>query len=200
MVLVTPAIYDSLRTGIYPAAPGNFSRPGGDSPAVLTYQKLMTRAGVVTAAGAIGVPGFAGTAFAHATVVWTANAGAGIKPGQFQQFYVSFDSLPDAGAIEIKALRTYSDSTIMRWIDDPAPAGQDEPDHPAPVLTLVADKGADAPTPATSAAAPAVAAATTSTTSTSGNGATLGIAIAGLVLGLIGAVTGGLAYRRDSAR
>jgi uncharacterized protein YcnI len=60
-------------------------------------------------------------------VVWTAAAGAGIKPGQFQQFFVSFDSLPDAGSIEIKALQTYANGDIVRWIDDPAPAGQDEP-------------------------------------------------------------------------
>ena len=65
-------------------------------------------------------------------VVWTAGPGGGIKPGQFQQFFISLDSLPDAGSIEIKALQTYSDGDVVRWIDDPAPAGQEEPEHPRP--------------------------------------------------------------------
>jgi hypothetical protein len=37
----------------------------------------------------------------------------------------------------LKTLQTYSDGTIVRWIDDTA-AGQPEPEHPAPVLTLTA--------------------------------------------------------------
>jgi uncharacterized protein YcnI len=133
-------------------------------------------------------------------VVWTAAAGAGIKPGQFQQFFVSFDSLPDAGSIEIKALQTYANGDIVRWIDDPAPAGQDEPEHPAPILTLVA--GGDdttAATPATSAAAAPAPTTAAAASSGSGNGAAIGIAIAGLVLGLFGAAMGLIAYRRTAA-
>jgi uncharacterized protein YcnI len=137
-------------------------------------------------------------------IVWKASAGAGIKPGQFQQFWVSFDSLPDAGPIEIKALQTYSDGTVVRWIDDPAPAGQDEPEHPAPILNLVKGDDDTAAAPATSAAAaaPTVTEASVAAGSNSGggNGAAIGLGIAGLVLGLIGAVTGLMAYRRGGAR
>jgi uncharacterized protein YcnI len=236
--------------------------------------KLLTRAGVVTAAGVTVVLGFAGTAFAHVTVspdtaprsgdatvairvpneednanttkleidlpvdrpiaavdteplagwtavattsklakpiksddgvvneavtkvVWTASAGAGIKPGQFQQFFISLDSLPDADSIEIKALQTYSDGNIVRWIDDPAPAGGDEPDHPAPILTLVSGDGAPASsTPAAAAPTATVAAAASTSSSGGGNGAALTVAVIGLVLGLAGAVLGLLAYRR----
>jgi uncharacterized protein YcnI len=241
--------------------------------------KLLTRAGVVTAAGATVVLGFAGTAFAHVTVspdtasrggdatvalrvpneqdgasttkleidlpvdrpiaavdteplagwtavattsklakpiksddgvvnqavtkiVWTASAGAGIKPGQFQQFYVSLDSLPDADSIEIKALQTYSNGDIVRWIDDPAPAGGDEPEHPAPILTLVkSDQGDDTTASSAPAAAPTATVATVAGSSSGGgNGAALTVAIIGLVLGLAGAVLGLLAYRRTGAR
>jgi uncharacterized protein YcnI len=133
-------------------------------------------------------------------VVWTAAPGGGIKPGQFQQFFISLDSLPDADSIEIKALQTYSDGTIVRWIDDPAPAGQDEPEHPAPILTLVAD-GSDSSAAAPSTA-PTITAQTVAADSSSGggNGPALGIAIAGLVLGLIGAILGLLAFRRGTGR
>ncbi len=134
-------------------------------------------------------------------VVWTASAGAGIKPGQFQQFYISLDSLPDADSIEIKALQTYSNGDIVRWIDDPAPAGGTEPDHPAPILTLVAgDEGSATPaSSAPDAATPTSTTALTASTSSSssgGNGPALTVAIIGLVLGLAGAVLGLLAYRR----
>ena len=131
-------------------------------------------------------------------VVWTANAGAGIKPGEFQQFFVSLDSLPDADSIEIKALQTYSNGDIVRWIDDPAPAGGTEPDHPAPILTLVAGDSEAGTTASSASAAPAAVAASTS--SSGGNGAAVGIAIAGLVLGLAGAVLGLIAYRRTATR
>jgi uncharacterized protein YcnI len=135
-------------------------------------------------------------------VVWTAAAGGGIKPGQFQQFYISLDSLPDADSIEIKALQTYSNGDIARWIDDPAPAGQDEPEHPAPILKLVADGGDDSTAAAAPSAAPTVTAQTVAADSSSngGNGPALGIAIAGLAVGLIGLVLGLLAFRRSIAR
>ena len=132
-------------------------------------------------------------------MVWTASAGGGIKPGQFQQFFVSFDSLPDASSIEIKALQTYSNGDIVRWIDDPAPAGGDEPEHPAPILTLVAgDQESAAPTaPAPAATVAAVAAPSAGK---GGDGGALTVGIIGLVLGLIGAVLGFAAYRRTATR
>ena len=44
-----------------------------------------------------------------------------------------------------KALQTYSDGEISRWIDEPVEGGE-EPEHPAPVLKLA--KAADAAAPA----------------------------------------------------
>lgn len=137
-------------------------------------------------------------------VVWTASSGGGIKPGQFQQFPISLDSLPDADSIEIKALQTYSNGDVVRWIDDPAPAGQDEPDHPAPILTLVkGDTDSDAAAPAPAASTPAAAAAATpvaSSDKSSGSGAALGLGIAALVVAVIGAGFGFLAFRRTATR
>ena len=115
-------------------------------------------------------------------ITWTAQAGAAIKPGQFQEFDVSLGPLPDSGQMIFKALQTYSDGTVVRWIDEPATDGS-EPEHPAPVLTLAA-----ATTPA--AAAPV----------TRDAGGTSAVGIAGLILAGLALVLGLLAYRRAGQR
>jgi len=118
-------------------------------------------------------------------ITWTAAAGSAIKPGQFQEFDVSLGPLPEVNHVVFKALQTYSDGTIVRWIDEPTTDGS-ELEHPAPVLTL---------TPATETAAPIVT--TAAATSESGNGTPYGIA--GIVLGLAALVLGLLAYRRSGS-
>ncbi|MEU7471250.1 YcnI family protein [Streptomyces sp. NPDC044984] len=68
-------------------------------------------------------------------VTWTAE-GDGIEPGFFQKFPVSVGTLPeDADELVFKALQTYSNKEVVRWIEVPQ-KGQEEPEHPAPVLTL----------------------------------------------------------------
>jgi uncharacterized protein len=68
-------------------------------------------------------------------VTWTAQ-GKGIEPGYFQKFPVSVGSLPeDADELVFKALQTYSNKEVVRWIEVPQ-EGQEEPDNPAPVLAL----------------------------------------------------------------
>ena len=87
-------------------------------------------------------------------VTWTAK-GDGIEPGFFQKFPVSVGTLPeDADELVFKALQTYSNKEVVRWIEVPQ-KGQDEPDNPAPVLTLApaGDEGQDASGDATPAAA-----------------------------------------------
>jgi len=118
-------------------------------------------------------------------ITWTAAAGSAIKPGQFQEFDVSLGPLPEVNQVVFKALQTYSDGTIVRWIDEPTTDGS-ELEHPAPVLTV---------TPATETAAPIVT--TAAATSESGNGTPYGIA--GIVLGLAALVLGLLAYRRSGS-
>jgi uncharacterized protein YcnI len=116
-------------------------------------------------------------------IVWTAAPGSEIGPGQFQEFEISAGPLPDVNQVVFKALQTYSDGDIVRWIDEPGP-GVSEADlqHPAPILKL-----------APSAAAPA------SSNSDSVAGAALGLGIAGVVLGLAGLALGLLMYRRMTA-
>jgi uncharacterized protein YcnI len=73
-----------------------------------------------------------------ARVTWT---GGPIRPGEFQEFEVSAGPLPeDADELVFKALQTYDSGEVVRWIDPPAPGGE-EPEHPAPVLRLT--EGAD---------------------------------------------------------
>ncbi|MEU0741418.1 YcnI family protein [Streptomyces sp. NPDC006134] len=68
-------------------------------------------------------------------VTWTAD-GDGIRPGFFQKFPVSVGALPeDADQMVFKAIQTYSNKEVVRWIEVPQ-EGQEEPESPAPVLEL----------------------------------------------------------------
>ena len=71
---------------------------------------------------------------AVSTITWT---GGQIKPGEFQQFPVSAGPLPDVDSLEFKAVQTYSNGDVVRWIDA-TPASGEEPEHPAPALELAA--------------------------------------------------------------
>ena len=125
-------------------------------------------------------------------ITWTASADAGIKPGQFQEFPISMGPLPKADSIVFKALQTYADGNVVRWIEEPT-AGGEEPEHPAPVLKLAA--AADAT--ATGGSAPPAAGAKADADDEDGSsGAALGLGIAGLVAGLAGLLLGGLAFAR----
>jgi uncharacterized protein YcnI len=117
-------------------------------------------------------------------VVWTAADGSGIKPGEFQEFDLSVGPLPEKDSMVFKTLQTYSDGEVVRWIDEAK--GSEEPEHPAPVLTL------------TKAAATGTAAGTTaSTDDSSDNGPAVGLAIAALVVALAGLAFGVLAFLRS---
>ena len=55
---------------------------------------------------------------APARVVWTAQPGAEIADGQFQEFEVSAGPLPDAGTrLVLPAHQTYTDGTVVDWVD-----------------------------------------------------------------------------------
>jgi uncharacterized protein YcnI len=114
-------------------------------------------------------------------IAWTASPGSEIAPGQFQEFTISAGPLPEVDQVVFKALQTYSDGDIVRWIDEPNPGVELE--HPAPVLRLAPAASADQP----------------ASDGDGGNGLALGFGIAGAVLGLAGLVLGLLAYRRTTA-
>lgn len=70
-------------------------------------------------------------------VTWTAD-GSKIGPGQFQQFPLSLGQLPEnADQLVFKALQTYDNNEVVRWIEEPKEGGE-EPESPAPVLKLSA--------------------------------------------------------------
>jgi uncharacterized protein YcnI len=70
---------------------------------------------------------------------WTADSAAtAIKPGEFEQFVVQAGPMPSAPTLSFATLQTYSDGSVVKWIESPAPGSTSEPEHPAPVLTLSA--------------------------------------------------------------
>ena len=74
-------------------------------------------------------------------VTWTATAG-GTKPGEFEEFQILADPLPKTKELVFKALQTYSDKSVVSWIQTPV-AGAPEPAFPAPTLTLAAPDAAE---------------------------------------------------------
>jgi uncharacterized protein YcnI len=123
---------------------------------------------------------------------WT---GGSIAPGQYQDFQVSVDPLPsDTNQLVFKAVQTYSDGDVVRWIDLSS-AGDSNPEHPAPVLTLTNANAADsgsASSPASAAATTAGGSGTTAAAASSSSSSDA-LGIAGLVLGAIGAACGAAA-------
>ncbi|MFM7617087.1 MAG: YcnI family protein [Actinomycetes bacterium] len=85
-----------------------------------------------------------GTKFTEAvsTITWT---GGRIEPGEFQQFVVDAGPIPDVTSLEFKAVQTYADGQVVRWIE-PTPANGEEPEYPAPVVEVSAGE----PTPSSS--------------------------------------------------
>lgn len=81
-------------------------------------------------------------------ITWTATEGVAIQPGQFEEFEVYLGPLPQAEQVVFKALQTYADGDVVRWIEVPE-AGGEEPSNPAAVLKLAAatDQAAEAPAP-----------------------------------------------------
>ncbi|KNB49047.1 YcnI family protein [Streptomyces caatingaensis] len=126
-------------------------------------------------------------------VTWS---GGKIEPGQFQQFPLSVGQLPtDTDKLVFKALQTYSDDDVVRWIDTSEPGGK-EPEHPAPTLKLVAK--ADT---ANDAKAQAPAAADGGSSDGSGGSDTTArvLGVVGIVVGAAGIAFGVLAGRRRTA-
>ena len=121
-----------------------------------------------------------------AKVTWTATGDAGVKPGEFQEFPVSMGPLPQVGTMVFKTLQTYSDGTVVRWIDPPANDGG-EPESPAPVLKLLPAAAGAAATPATDN--------TLAVGDTEGSG-TDWFGVAGLIAGVLALILAGLALAR----
>ncbi|MFD5462130.1 YcnI family protein [Kitasatospora sp. NPDC127059] len=142
---------------------------------------------------------------AASKITWTADTGTKIAPGQFQEFRLSLGALPtDADSMVFKALQTYDNGDVVRWIDE-AQAGQPEPAHPAPTLKLTKAAAGDGHG-VTASASPAAgahgdssdhAAASGDTKSSDSTARTLGVV--GIVVGVIGTAVGVLGLRRKNS-
>jgi uncharacterized protein YcnI len=132
-------------------------------------------------------------------ITWT---GGAIKPGEFNEFEVSVGPLPsDADSITFKALQTYSDGEIVRWIEE-ATAGS-EPERPAPVLKLTKAAASTATTvttapPSESQAGEVAESASKDTASKSDVDTARTFGILGMAFGLLGFVSAMAARRRRS--
>jgi uncharacterized protein YcnI len=117
------------------------------------------------------------------TITWTADSKQdALPPGAFQDFGLSL-KIPDKPTkLTFKALQTYSDGQVVRWI------GAEGSDHPAPIVTTTAAAAATATPAATLAAAAAPAPAKAD--DASGNG----LAIAALIVGALGLLVGVAAF------
>jgi periplasmic copper chaperone A len=132
------------------------------------------------------------------TITWTAQPGVRVGPGEFTEFEVSGGPLPDAEQLVIPTVQTYDDGKVVSWDAPPPAAGAEEPEHPAPVLKLVAAAGShsdgDSHDAAPAASADASPAASDKTARWLGG---LGLVVGALGLGVgIGAL---LATRRRPA-
>jgi uncharacterized protein YcnI len=127
-------------------------------------------------------------------VIWTADSGVQIAPGEFQQFQILAGAVPDTGSVLLPAHQTYSDGSVVDW-DEKTPADGKEPENPAPTLYIN-----DAPPAADGAATPTVTATPTAsdTASSSSDAVAIGLGIGGLALGAIAVVISVLALTRRS--
>jgi uncharacterized protein YcnI len=69
-------------------------------------------------------------------ITWTAQAGQGLKPGEYGDFTFIAGQLPDTSTLVFGAIQTYSDGSVVRWNQRAAAGSTVEPDFPAPTLTL----------------------------------------------------------------
>lgn len=135
------------------------------------------------------------------TITWTAE-GAGIGVDQFDTFSVRGGPFPeDATEVAFAAIQTYSSGEEVAWIEETV-EGQDEPEHPAPVLALLPPESEedDAATTDTTeaddaadAAATDDAAAASTSTEDDDDDSSNTLASVGIVIGLAGLATAAFA-------
>lgn len=118
-------------------------------------------------------------------VIWS---GGKILPGQFQSFTISADPMPTGESqVPFKAIQTYSNGDVVRWIDLQQP-GLPAPAHPAPVVTLTTST---APVSTVHAGAGPVAAASGT------DNLSRALGIAGLIVGLLACLLALMVTRRS---
>jgi uncharacterized protein len=122
------------------------------------------------------------------TVTWT---GGRIRPGEFQEFGISFQVPDDPGStLAFPAIQTYSNGEVVRWI------GPEDADEPAPTVTVTEpapEEGAAEQPAATATPTPAAAAE-------DDDGGSDTLSIVALVVGIAGLAAGAAALLRGGGR
>ena len=173
--------------------------PDTPIPGVSVGQKPGWRSTVTTKALAEPIETDDGSISEVVSVIdWVALTPANaIKPGEFGEFTIDADGLPDdEDQVVFKAIQTYSNRQVVRWIDPVTPGGA-EPAHPTPVLELTApESGGHEETPPTSSVSTGDATTILSTTTKDNSARALGVI--GIALGAVAlvAATGALLRRR----
>lgn len=126
-------------------------------------------------------------------VVFTAQPGTKIGPGetQYQDFGITAGSLPAVDELVLPAIQTYDNGTVVAW-DQVQAAGAEEPEHPAPTVSLAAASASGDSHHAKTAAAQAAAEESASTDDTA-----RWLGGAGLVVGALGLGVGAGAVLRS---
>jgi len=123
------------------------------------------------------------------TVTWT---GGEIGPGEFDTFSISVGPLPDdVDALTFPAIQTYSSGEEVAWIEETPEGG--EPEHPAPILTLVDPAEGDHVEGDDSTATTASDEQAASETEDDDEDETDTLAIVALVVAVLAAILGGVA-------
>ena len=130
-------------------------------------------------------------------ITWT---GGPINTSEFEEFDVSVGRMPEQGDfIPFPTIQTYSSGEVVRWIDQPV-EGDEEPERPAPMLTLVdpPEEGEEAAAPADDGAAEGEqAASVTNAASQDDVDSANTLATIGLIVGVLGLLAGIFAIVRS---
>ncbi|MGH2946996.1 MAG: YcnI family protein [Solirubrobacteraceae bacterium] len=123
------------------------------------------------------------------TVTWT---GGRIRPGEFQEFGVSFQvpEVEPGTELAFPAIQTYSGGEVVRWIGPP------DADEPAPIVAVLEPAPEEEEAPATPAPTPESAAGGGSGGQEEEGGGSDTLSIIALLAGLAGLATGLVAIWR----
>ena len=113
-----------------------------------------------------------------ASVTWT---GGTIKPGEFQEFGISF-RVPETPGEDLvfPAIQTYSNGEVVRWVGPP------DADTPAPIVTVLEPAEEEGGQPAATPQPPAASGGS----ETSEDEGTSGLAVVAIILGIAGLAAG----------
>ncbi|MGC5255398.1 YcnI family protein [Gordonia sp. DT218] len=135
------------------------------------------------------------------SITWTALPGTpGVPVGEFAQFRISGGPFPEQESVSLPAMQTYADGEKVDW-SQPMGANGEEPEHPAPTLTLpAAEEGADHHGGSADQSGGTETSTASDADSSSADGTARWLGGIGLVIGALGAVFGIGALVRSGRR